>query len=94
MKEDLLESGNNRCIGCGLCEKICPANCIRIDTQLDDKSRKFVNEFDNIIYISCNPETLKRDLETLAKNRKIKAFAFFDQFPYTNHLECGVVLEK
>jgi tRNA (uracil-5-)-methyltransferase len=61
---------------------------------LDDKSRKFVNEFDNIIYISCNPETLKRDLETLAKNRKIKAFAFFDQFPYTNHMECGVVLER
>ncbi len=61
---------------------------------LDDKSRKFVNEFDNIIYISCNPETLHRDLKTLAKNRKIKAFAFFDQFPYTNHMECGVILEK
>ncbi len=61
---------------------------------LDDKSRKFVNEFDNIIYISCNPETLKRDLETLAKNRKIKAFGFFDQFPYTNHMECGVILER
>jgi len=61
---------------------------------LDDKSRKFVDEFDNIIYISCNPETLKRDLEVLAKKRKIKAFAFFDQFPYTNHMECGVVLEK
>jgi len=61
---------------------------------LDDKSRKFVNEFENIIYISCNPETLKRDLQTLAKNRKIKAFAFFDQFPYTNHAECGVVLSR
>jgi len=61
---------------------------------LDEKSRKFVNGFDNIIYISCNPETLKRDLQTLAKNRKIKAFAFFDQFPYTEHMECGVVLEK
>ncbi len=61
---------------------------------LDDKSRKFVNEFDNIIYISCNPETLKRDLETLAKKRKIKAFAFFDQFPYTEHMECGVLLVK
>jgi len=61
---------------------------------LDDKSRKFVNQFENIIYISCNPETLKRDLELLAKNRKIKAFAFFDQFPYTNHMECGVILEK
>ena len=41
----LLESGHNRCIGCGLCEKICPANCIRIDTQLDDKSRKEVLEY-------------------------------------------------
>ena len=61
---------------------------------LDDKSRKFVDGFDNIIYISCNPETLQRDLQTLAKKRKIKAFAFFDQFPYTNHIECGVVLEK
>ncbi len=61
---------------------------------LDDKSREFVNLFDNIIYISCNPETLKRDLKTLAKGRKIKAFAFFDQFPYTEHMECGVVLER
>jgi len=61
---------------------------------LDDKSREFVDQFENIIYISCNPETLKRDLETLAKNREILAFAFFDQFPYTNHAECGVVLRK
>ena len=61
---------------------------------LDDKSREFVNGFENIVYISCNPETLHRDLETLSKNRKIKAFAFFDQFPYTEHMECGVVLEK
>ena len=61
---------------------------------LDDKSREFVNSFDNIVYISCNPETLKRDLKTLAKKRKIKAFAFFDQFPWTEHMECGVVLEK
>ena len=61
---------------------------------LDDKSRKFVDEFENIIYISCNPETLQRDLKTLSKGRVIKAFAFFDQFPWTNHMECGVVLEK
>ena len=61
---------------------------------LDDKTREFVNEFENIIYISCNPETLKRDLQTLTKNRKIEAFAFFDQFPYTNHMECGIVLKS
>jgi len=61
---------------------------------LDDKSRNFTNSFDNIIYISCNPETLKRDLETLIIGRKITSFAFFDQFPWTNHMECGVILEK
>ena len=41
----LLESGNNRCIGCGLCEKICVANCIRIDTKVDEDSRKEVLDY-------------------------------------------------
>lgn len=41
----LLESGNNRCIGCGLCEKICIANCIRIDTKIDEDSRKEVLDY-------------------------------------------------
>jgi NADH-quinone oxidoreductase subunit I len=41
----LLESGNNRCIGCGLCEKICIANCIRIDTKIDENSRKEVVDY-------------------------------------------------
>ncbi len=41
----LLESGTNRCIGCGLCEKICIANCIKMDTKIDEKSRKEVVEY-------------------------------------------------
>ena len=41
----LFESGNERCIGCGLCEKICIANCIRMDTHVDEKSRKVVSEY-------------------------------------------------
>jgi NADH-quinone oxidoreductase subunit I len=41
----LLESGSERCIGCGLCEKICVSNCIRMDTKADDKGRKFVSEY-------------------------------------------------
>ncbi len=61
---------------------------------LDEKTIDFIKEFDNIIYVSCNPETLKRDLEVLEKEFIRKEFAVFDQFAYTNHLECGVVLEK
>jgi NADH-quinone oxidoreductase subunit I len=41
----LIESGNERCIGCGLCEKICIANCIRIDTKLGEDRRKSVGEY-------------------------------------------------
>jgi len=41
----LLESGHNRCIGCGLCEKICIAKCIKMDTRIDEKSRKEVSEY-------------------------------------------------
>ncbi len=41
----LLESGENRCIGCGLCEKICIANCIRMETKIDENSRKEVLEY-------------------------------------------------
>lgn len=41
----LVESGHERCIGCGLCEKICIADCIRMDTKIDENSRKAVTEY-------------------------------------------------
>jgi tRNA (uracil-5-)-methyltransferase len=61
---------------------------------LSPNSTQLAQKFDNIIYISCNPITLKRDLEILTKTHKILNFAFFDQFPYTNHIESGVILNK
>jgi tRNA (uracil-5-)-methyltransferase len=61
---------------------------------LDDTTRALAKKFPNIIYISCNPETLHRDLEELLKTHKVLRFALFDQFAYSEHIESGVILEK
>jgi tRNA (uracil-5-)-methyltransferase len=61
---------------------------------LDDTTRNLSKKYNQIIYISCNPETLYRDLEELSKTHIIKRFAIFDQFAYTNHIEVGVILNK
>ncbi|AJC87900.1 tRNA (uridine(54)-C5)-methyltransferase TrmA [Campylobacter insulaenigrae] len=61
---------------------------------LDENVIKLINKFQNIIYISCNPITLKNDLEILCNTHKIIQFAFFDQFAGTPHLECGIYLKK
>jgi tRNA (uracil-5-)-methyltransferase len=49
--------------------------------------------FDNILYISCNPATLRENAAALPEHR-LTAAAAFDQFPYTDHLECGLLLQK
>jgi tRNA (uracil-5-)-methyltransferase len=61
---------------------------------LDPHTTSITQRFDNIIYISCNPETLRENLKTITQTHRITAFALFDQFPYTHHIECGVILKK
>lgn len=61
---------------------------------LDDASLKLVKQFDHILYISCNPDTLLQNIGQLSPTHRIEAFAFFDQFPYTHHCECGVKLQR
>ncbi|NLK65909.1 MAG: NADH-quinone oxidoreductase subunit NuoI [Campylobacteraceae bacterium] len=41
----VLESGNERCIGCGLCAQICISNCIDMETSIDEKGRKEVGNY-------------------------------------------------
>jgi len=60
---------------------------------LDETTTKLSQDFENIIYISCNPVTLHRDLEELTKTHTIERFALFDQFAYSNHIESGVILK-
>ena len=63
---------------------------------LDPATCKLLTSFDNILYISCNPETLARDVQAIleAGSYTIQRLAAFDQFPYTHHLESGVYLRK
>ena len=61
---------------------------------LDDDSLELVSRFERIVYISCNPNTLKDNLKTLSKTHEVKNFALFDQFPFTDHIETGVYLIK
>jgi tRNA (uracil-5-)-methyltransferase len=59
---------------------------------LDPGTEALVSRFDHIIYVSCNPDTLHENLTNMAKTHEIRHFAIFDQFPYTDHIECGAVL--
>jgi tRNA (uracil-5-)-methyltransferase len=61
---------------------------------LDSESVELVSRFERIVYISCNPDTLKENLVELVKTHNIEKFALFDQFPYTHHVETGVILSR
>ena len=48
-----------------------------------------------IVYVSCNPETLARDLAYLVKNGyKVKKIQPVDMFPHTSHVETVVQLSR
>lgn len=49
------------------------------------KPKKFV-------YVSCNPSTLAKDIDYLAKDYKVEYIQPVDMFPHTAHVECVVQL--
>ena len=61
---------------------------------LDDGTLTLAQRFDTILYISCNPETLRNNLDKLTESHSIVRSAIFDQFPWTDHLESGVLLKR
>ena len=56
-----------------------------LDTLLEIKPKK-------IVYISCNPATLARDLKILEEKYEIKAISICDMFPFTHHIESVALL--
>ena len=47
-----------------------------------------------IVYISCNPATLIRDLANFENEYDIKNIIPVDMFPFTSHVECAAVLQQ
>ena len=48
-----------------------------------------------IVYVSCNPETLARDLRTLTQGGyRAEKIVPVDMFPCTKHVECVVCLSR
>lgn len=71
-----------------------------MDPPRSGSSKKFIDSLaaaspETVVYISCNPETLARDLNMLThKGYKVKKICPVDMFPHTNHIECVVLLTR
>ncbi len=87
----------NRLKDAGIDLKSYNCNTIFVDpprSGMDIDTCKMVQSYERILYISCNPETLQENLDVLCQTHKVTRFALFDQFPYTHHMEAGVLLER
>jgi 23S rRNA (uracil1939-C5)-methyltransferase len=76
------------------------ADVVFMDPPRAGSSKKFIESLakmapERVVYISCNPETLARDLQLLTKKGyAVKKIQPVDMFPHTNHIECVCLLDK
>lgn len=61
---------------------------------MDVDTCELARRFERILYISCNPETLAANIAQLHDTHRIERCALFDQFPWTHHMESGVLLVR
>ncbi len=62
----------------------------------DNEALEVISKLTNsIIYVSCNPQTLVRDIKILQEfGFKAKTARAFDMFPYSYHIESVTVIER
>ncbi|MFQ5925932.1 MAG: hypothetical protein ACE5MH_00670, partial [Terriglobia bacterium] len=69
-----------------------PADCVVLDPPRAGLSKKVVGELvrlrpRRLVYLSCDPATLARDLKALTPTFRIESFELIDLFPQTFHIE-------
>lgn len=73
-------------------------NVVFMDPPRSGSDKKFLSSLislkpQRIVYISCNPATLARDVEYLVRNKySVSRIQPVDMFPYTEHVETIVLL--
>lgn len=74
-------------------------NKIVVDPPRSGLSTDFINilnknNFETIVYVSCNPATMARDLKHLENSYQVKKIQPVDMFSHTYHVENVVLLER
>lgn len=95
---------NNAAFHCGRFEELLPSLLAKesFDVMILDPPRSGVDKsaleaileakIPQILYLSCAPMTLKRDLKLLSTAYDVTRLMSFDMFPNTWHIECLAVL--
>jgi 23S rRNA (uracil1939-C5)-methyltransferase len=71
-----------------------------MDPPRSGSTEEFISAVSNagikhIVYVSCNPETLARDLRSFIKKKyKVSAISPVDMFPWTEHVEVVILLRN
>ncbi len=79
--------------------KIKKCDCIFLDPPRNGADKKVIEHIKRlhpyeIIYVSCNPITLARDIIRLEEKYKITDFTLYDMYPDTYHIESVVRLQR
>ena len=85
-----------------VCEKASDINEIVEDVVVVDPPRSGLDSttikrildsrIERLIYVSCNPITLARDINILKDKYNLVSISLFDMFPNTSHAECVCLL--
>jgi len=94
--QGLLEDRCAELVGEGLPERL-EFGCVVVDPPragLDDLTIIAVAAYEYVLYISCSPSAMRRDMAVLLRTHDVIKFALLDHFPYTVHIETAAIFSR
>ena len=52
------------------------------------------SQVERVVYVSCDPATLARDINRLGPRWRVSAAVAFDMFPQTSHIETVCTIDR